>query len=968
MNSTISDRIRRQMEQMDGLTAENLRPLAEEYAREVDQVNARLSECSLLLRKGLRSEAIQRASMRPNVLDWAAALDFAELEDWVGILQFLGITAPTNLDRDAAKHIQEAIVEEQSLEDLLRQHRRLAIAKAPLAWRLKLLRRIRDVDAINPVWADDQQAWETVRLKEIPGELSTAIAEKSLDAIQQLADELAGTDWLVKPPSNLRDLAVNSKRKLVRDQQLVQLQSIADQLHAAFSEGNASAASVGYHAWQQVVSRMESPPPAELLAAVEPAIEWLEHQTEAQEQQKQHRVASEKLGGLLDTASDAAVLRAAHHAVLRYDLGIDPILEQRFQARIDELALKSKRKIQLIYFSVAAVVLLLGTLFGVQRYLASAAKELETAQRSLQSMVDGARLNEASSFLEQLGQNSPHLLKQPAMAALKSQVENLQQEEAQRRKSFAVQLEQLTQTKVEELKLEELVAAEGKAVTEDEKAQVAEVRFQFDRFQTERRNQQFGQVTQALEGFEQQLDAIENQTSEAIDLTALQFLINDAKALTEKYPQAGTNASELIALTTQRASQLLQSVTKQRELEGRRQGYLTALQGTRNIDTYRHQLERYVRELPDDPHAKEFSESLREQAVWQHVVDWTAWAQQLDTYLKSGLDAKAAEKVLMELTPLKQKLEGHIDDGDIDQADTYLQAVQQRPTLIDNLLLELQNSVVADLVTVVSAERIVAGDDGGSKRWFLNEKEWASNKENISRMNPTTSLGLYVVVDANGATKAQAFVGKPSVSEQPRACIRESVRKLTASKTEFVTQWESTMLAMITSVAANRELDQAVKLMLLQRVVAAASDGSPMLKEYFRQINSDFIVTEELTSQWFAPRPFSPLLPEEMTEQLNQALQRVRQEAVTSNPLKRLADRRFAWVGGTYRDSGGTVKPWLVAGKPPAGRFWTVTADAADPNVARFIPLGEVRGEEVRWEATVASQVPGRPIFFQRAL
>ena len=187
---TISDQIRKQLEQPDGLTVEALEPLANAYGQETAQVNARLAECTHLLRKGLRSEAIQRAFMKPNLLDWSASLDFSEFDDWLSILQFYGIAVPTLLNRDAAQELQEAIVEEQPLEELLRQHRRLAIAKAPLAWRLKVLRRLGEVDSANIVWREDQEQWETIRLKQIPSELKAAVDAKLLVAVQSICEEL----------------------------------------------------------------------------------------------------------------------------------------------------------------------------------------------------------------------------------------------------------------------------------------------------------------------------------------------------------------------------------------------------------------------------------------------------------------------------------------------------------------------------------------------------------------------------------------------------------------------------------------------------------------------------------------------------------------------------------------------------------------------------------------------------------
>ncbi len=49
---SITDRIRKQLDQPDALTMEAIEPLAEAYGQETQQANARLSECIQLLRKG----------------------------------------------------------------------------------------------------------------------------------------------------------------------------------------------------------------------------------------------------------------------------------------------------------------------------------------------------------------------------------------------------------------------------------------------------------------------------------------------------------------------------------------------------------------------------------------------------------------------------------------------------------------------------------------------------------------------------------------------------------------------------------------------------------------------------------------------------------------------------------------------------------------------------------------------------
>ncbi len=92
------------------------------------------------------------ASMKPNAIDGAANLDFPEVEAWHEFLRFLAIPVPPEVNQDAARELNEAIVDTQPLTQLLNRHRRLAIAKAPLAWRIRVLRRIAQLDPVNPVW------------------------------------------------------------------------------------------------------------------------------------------------------------------------------------------------------------------------------------------------------------------------------------------------------------------------------------------------------------------------------------------------------------------------------------------------------------------------------------------------------------------------------------------------------------------------------------------------------------------------------------------------------------------------------------------------------------------------------------------------------------------------------------------------------------------------------------------------
>ena len=88
-----------------GISEETMQPLAERFDDAVRAVNERLNEAVALLRKNLRSEAIQAANRRPNAMEAAASLDIPELPEWEEILQFLGIGVPQRLDQDKVQQL-----------------------------------------------------------------------------------------------------------------------------------------------------------------------------------------------------------------------------------------------------------------------------------------------------------------------------------------------------------------------------------------------------------------------------------------------------------------------------------------------------------------------------------------------------------------------------------------------------------------------------------------------------------------------------------------------------------------------------------------------------------------------------------------------------------------------------------------------------------------------------------------------
>jgi len=118
-----------------------VRTLNQELVTAVKDANRRLRECDALLRKGLRTEAIQKCDTEPNLLDVVAVLDFPEWNEWVARARRADLDAPSNLLLDIATELNAAYAVEQPMAQLLKRHRVLALAQAPLSERIETMRR-----------------------------------------------------------------------------------------------------------------------------------------------------------------------------------------------------------------------------------------------------------------------------------------------------------------------------------------------------------------------------------------------------------------------------------------------------------------------------------------------------------------------------------------------------------------------------------------------------------------------------------------------------------------------------------------------------------------------------------------------------------------------------------------------------------------------------------------------------------
>jgi hypothetical protein len=418
MNASVVDQIREQLARQDGVSEENMEPLAQAYAMEVDKINDRLSSCVNLLRKGLRSEAIQEANMRPNLIERSVQLDFPEIDEWLDILKFLQIKLPRDLNREAIRQLQEALVEEQPLEELLKQHRRLAIGKAPIAWRLKVLRRISALDPTHIGWIDDIATWERARLKEIASQLEEVDDANDYTGALAIHRELAGCPWRIAIPQNLLRAVNSTKDRLTQVAQWEKMRIVATALQEAFRHQDQTACRTQRGMWLSMTQQIAPPNDAAQLAT--PALHWLEQLDAMALQQQSFSHAVEALENALDQNRELSVLQSRYAAAQAFGLELPFEMDQRYWSIVRRLEsrLRTRRCVQGLAIATGIVVCLVGGIYWQLRRIHF--QGVREATAALEKFLQDEKLDEANLFLTGLKTNQPAIATSTAIVAIES--------------------------------------------------------------------------------------------------------------------------------------------------------------------------------------------------------------------------------------------------------------------------------------------------------------------------------------------------------------------------------------------------------------------------------------------------------------------------------------------------------------------------------------------------------------------
>ncbi|MCR9199742.1 MAG: hypothetical protein NXI04_13940 [Planctomycetaceae bacterium] len=346
---------------------EELDRLHSELDGEIRLANKRLRECDALLAEGHRSEAIQLAEQEPNLLEVVSILDFPELPEWNDFVAELGLTVTPELQIDIATDINSAYSEDEPLERLLRKFRVLSLARAPLRSRIDLLRQIAKRDPGTAYWKDDLRSYEEVRIRQIADESRAAVSSRDVSRIRTISEELHKKPWSVKPDRRVMEKIDTAMAEIKKLDATRQLQKLTAQLKDATEADDAELARDLEERWQQLAAKCDQS--SEMFqdtkddAAV--LFRWIRQADSQDAEDARHAAEVKKLSKVL--RSDRSKLEDIYRQydiVAEFSQGIPEAVQERYEARIQDIERAQKMKKMGVMGAVALAVILVLVVAG----------------------------------------------------------------------------------------------------------------------------------------------------------------------------------------------------------------------------------------------------------------------------------------------------------------------------------------------------------------------------------------------------------------------------------------------------------------------------------------------------------------------------------------------------------------------------------------------------------------------------
>ncbi|MGB9688193.1 hypothetical protein [Thermogutta sp.] len=477
----IADKIELVLASLSSVSDEELRDLAETYAKACQEVNQRLQDIHHLIKGGERSEAIRRADIAPRLLDAVDILDLPDRDAWVDICTLKRLPQPPELLTQYVAELNEAYESEQGLAGLVRQHRLLALARAPLAKRAAVLRQLAEAEPENPVWVEDLQMLERFWLDQISQEIQDHLKAEDLFALEETLKELESGEWRCAPPATVISQCRSAVEMLRGKAFRREMEHLAELIREAMERRDLPRVEELLRVWQERAATAPQWVDWELQNKVQPAM-LLAKQLEADRQaERRRRQLFNQFQQMLVNPSSRAELQKQYLALQELGVTLPPDVEDRYAAVMDMYRRRAALWRNILLVVMALVFIAVGVVVWTVQAQIRTNHLAANAVAAVEAYIAGNRFKEAEDYLAELEKKHPQLLERPELIAIKTRLEEARQEEESRQKKFANLLSMIESSLESVPNAPALEQATSLARTPEEKERVASLKAQAEK-------------------------------------------------------------------------------------------------------------------------------------------------------------------------------------------------------------------------------------------------------------------------------------------------------------------------------------------------------------------------------------------------------------------------------------------------------------------------------------------------------
>jgi hypothetical protein len=822
--------------------------LAKEYAAACAEANERLNRCFSFLRQGLRSEALHLAKAEPELLDMVGVLDFPERTEWDELTIAYGWTKAPSIAVEVAHSLNEAYAQEDPLEDLLRSHRLLALARGPLAPRLDTMRKIAQLDSNNPIWEEDIRRFEKARQEELTQAIPIAHANRNATALEASLREIESFGWLAAPPQSLLTLARTSALEVRQEGTRKKLQALLGSLHKARTSHDPVLGRKLWEQWQSLVGDADVPPADPLHGLAQSARDWLDREDRREANEMAYRESLSDLEQALEDGETRQVLAELEQAVLGFGRGLPQVVQVRLKERYQTLKRSARLRDRLVLAGVGAVTLALIGLVAWSNARYARSHGTQQAAANIESLLEAQKIDEAREVLDHLESVYSGASQSDEMASIINRLETLERGERDRAARFASSLVEIRNALSSQEDVPALETARRLARLPSEKSQVEQLASKRQAILEHERAQFDQKLRPWIDDFRTRTGQAEillkqsptNKEAEVI----LASLRTELLKLKDEAARASTNVrrdamaclSKFEALDTSRATAL-----EQNEMLGSMVQAASSVVQVDDVRSFLHLCELYTGKFQDDPRAQALRNLGDEQLLWDSVIAWSAMVQSWPSPV-TLLAPKDAKERLEQLAQFRAANPRFPTPAILENYRRYVEATARLSSSGDDdprsqLRRLFSNPLVANA-------------------WRLNTLNGQVYYTLKQPMERDTGYLIQSPVNTDGIEKP-VFISRSNllrVGRAPQSEIAKKVNVLLARAADSQSVWDAMMVELLTSIQKDSALDPVLKVILLKGTIQAASQGSASLAEvlsdHLRMIEDGRL---NLNVDWFDP-------------------------------------------------------------------------------------------------------------------